>query len=96
MSERTTYAHGTPSYVDHSSQDVDGAVAFYKGLFGWEAENVMPEDQGSYFMCRKNGKTVAAIGGAQDETPPPAGRHTSRSTTRTRPPPRCRGPAARS
>jgi uncharacterized protein len=30
------YAAGTPSYVDLGTSDIDGASAFYAGLFGWE------------------------------------------------------------
>ncbi len=36
MSERTSYAPGTPCWVDLGSPDLDAAVEFYSGLFGWE------------------------------------------------------------
>src|ERR1700746_780775 len=35
MSERTSYAPGTPCWVDLGSPDLDASVDFYGGLFGW-------------------------------------------------------------
>lgn len=72
MSERESYEHGTPSWIDHSSGDPEAAVAFYTGLFGWEAENQMPPEEGKYFICSVRGKSVAAIGAAQAEGAPAA------------------------
>ena len=37
-SERTSYAPGTPSWVDLGSPDAKAAADFYGGLFGWKAE----------------------------------------------------------
>ena len=31
------FAPGTPVWVDLQSSDVEGASAFYRELFGWEA-----------------------------------------------------------
>ncbi|MGH2948898.1 MAG: VOC family protein [Solirubrobacteraceae bacterium] len=39
MSERTSYEPGTPSWVDLSTPDLEGALRFYGGLFGWELED---------------------------------------------------------
>ena len=62
MPERTSYAHGTPSWTDLSTTDVAGAKAFYGGVFGWEAQD-QPTDQGvDYTMFTKNGKAVAGAG----------------------------------
>jgi uncharacterized protein len=62
MSERTSYAPGTPSWVDLASPDLDAAVEFYTGLFGWEvpaAENV--EQTGGYRRATKDGADVAGM-----------------------------------
>lgn len=59
------YEQGTPSWVDLGSTDLDGAVAFYGGLFGWTAEDLGP-DAGGYRMFRKDGRLVAGLGDATD------------------------------
>ncbi|NHZ71381.1 MAG: VOC family protein [Proteobacteria bacterium] len=62
MSEVTSYAPGTPSYIDLATTDQDAARTFYTKLFGWEAEDMPIDDKGnSYTMFRKNGKDVAAL-----------------------------------
>lgn len=73
MSERDSYDHGTPCWIDHASPDPEAASAFYGGLFGWEAEEQMPpEASGSYRMCRLRGRDVAAVGSQATEGGPPA------------------------
>lgn len=63
MSERTEYAPGTPSWVDHTSAEPAKAAEFYAGLFGWETENRMPaESGGEYHIATLRGKEVAALG----------------------------------
>lgn len=54
-----TYAPGTPSWVDHTSPDVQASARFYGQLFGWQAED-MGEEAGHYTIFRSNGKQVAA------------------------------------
>lgn len=72
MSERESYEHGIPSWIDHSSPDPEGASHFYSPLFGWEAEDQMPPGQGGqYFMCRLRGRDVAAMGSQQAPDAPP-------------------------
>jgi predicted enzyme related to lactoylglutathione lyase len=72
MSERESYEHGIPSWVDHSSPDPEGAAHFYGALLGWETEDQMPPDQpGQYFMCRLRGRDVAATGSQQAPDAPP-------------------------
>lgn len=67
MPERTSYAHGTPSWVDLGTTDVAAAKAFYGGLFGWEATD-QPTDQGrDYTTFTKNGKAVAGGGPIPDD-----------------------------
>lgn len=58
MPEFTSYAAGTPSWVDHAAKDVTASNAFYSGLFGWEPED-QGEEMGHYTIMRKGGKTVA-------------------------------------
>src|SRR6476620_1042020 len=71
MGERTSYAPGTPSWVDVSSPDIAASAAFYAGLFGWEHVDQGP-DAGGYGMFRLRGKDVAGIGPVQGPpgTPP--------------------------
>jgi predicted enzyme related to lactoylglutathione lyase len=62
MSERTSYAPGTPSWVDLGSPDLDASVEFYAALLGWEvppSENV--EQTGGYRRATKGGKDVAGM-----------------------------------
>lgn len=62
MPERTSYAHGTPSWVDLSTPDTAAAKTFYCELFGWDAEDVDAGDSAVYTMFRLNGKAVAGMG----------------------------------
>ncbi len=71
MPEMTSYDHGTPSWVDVSSPDVDAAVDFYEKLFGWEAsEPGDPAETGGYRMLMQDGKAVAGAGPIQQEGQP--------------------------
>ncbi len=73
MSERTSYEPGVPSWVDLTTPDPDGAKQFYGALFGWEAQEAGPaEETGGYAMFTKDGKLVAGVGPAQDESQPAA------------------------
>lgn len=60
MPEKTSYAPGTPCWVDVSADDVAASAAFYCSLFGWDATE-MP-DAGGYTMLFQDGKSVAAVG----------------------------------
>ncbi len=72
MLERDGYIPGVPCWIDTSQPDPDAAVAFYRGLFGWEFEDVMPPGSpGKYFIARLRGGDVAAVG-SQPEGGPPA------------------------
>jgi uncharacterized protein len=71
MSERTSYEPGTPSWVDLSTPDPDGAKRFYGELFGWEADDAGPvEETGGYAMFRLRGKQVAGVAPLMDENQP--------------------------
>ena len=72
MSKRTSYASGTPSWVDLTTTDTEGAKAFYIGLFGWTPQD-MPTPNGVYTMLLKEGRAVAALSAAgpdQADIPP--------------------------
>lgn len=69
MTEMTTYAPGTPSWVDIGVPDIAAAASFYSGLFGWETQD-MGEEAGHYTMCLLRGRPVAAIGPAMNPGPP--------------------------
>lgn len=63
MPERDGYIPGVPCWVDTSQPDPTAALPFYRGLFGWEFEDAMPEgSEGRYFMARQRGGDVAAVG----------------------------------
>jgi uncharacterized protein len=70
MPERDGYIPGVPCWVDTSQPDPEAAVDFYRGLFGWEFEDVMPpESEGRYFMARLRGGDVAAVGSIPEGAP---------------------------
>ncbi|MBA4865110.1 VOC family protein [Streptomyces sp. PSKA54] len=54
----TRYVTGSPNWIDVGTRDIEGAKAFYGGLFGWEFRSAGPE-AGGYGMFQLNGKTVA-------------------------------------
>jgi predicted enzyme related to lactoylglutathione lyase len=63
MPERDGYIPGVPCWIDTSQPDPEAAVDFYRGLFGWEFEDVMPpEAPGKYFNAKIRGLEVAAVG----------------------------------
>jgi predicted enzyme related to lactoylglutathione lyase len=63
--EMTTYAPGTPIWIDVSTPDMEGTKAFYGALFGWEG-TTYPE-MGGYTNFTLRGKLVA--GGAPIMSP---------------------------
>ncbi len=73
MPERDGYIPGVPCWVDTNQPDPQAALPFYRDLFGWEFENMMPEgSEGSYFIGRLHGGDVAAIGSIPEGAPPMA------------------------
>ena len=61
MAEFTSYAPGTPSWVDLATTDPDGAKRFYGGLFGWSFRDDPAGEAGIYTMCLLNGRSVAGL-----------------------------------
>jgi predicted enzyme related to lactoylglutathione lyase len=66
----SSYAPGTPCWVDLMTSDPEAARAFYGGLFGWEFE-IGPPEAGYYTQARVRGLAVAGLGGQPkpDELP---------------------------
>jgi len=62
MAQVTSYAAGTPSWVDLMTSDPEGARGFYGQLFGWEYD-IGPAETGHYAICKLHGQNVAGIGG---------------------------------
>src|SRR3954469_16518965 len=61
-----THAPGRPTWADIGTSDVPAAVRFYTELFGWDYEDFGPDS--GYGQFRKDGKQVAGIGAATDES----------------------------
>jgi predicted enzyme related to lactoylglutathione lyase len=73
MPERDGYIPGVPCWIDTSQPDPEAAVDFYRGLFGWEFEDVMPPgSEGKYFIATLHGGAVAAVGSIPESAPPMA------------------------
>jgi uncharacterized protein len=73
MPERNGYIPGVPCWVDTSQPDPEAAVAFYRDLFAWEFEDVMPPgSEAQYFIARIRGGDVAAVGSIPEGAPPQA------------------------
>lgn len=67
--EKTSYAPGTPSWVDIGVPDMDAAVAFYGALFGWTFTEGA-EETGGYRQALVGDKSVAGFGPKMDPGPP--------------------------
>ncbi|WP_327281406.1 VOC family protein [Streptomyces sp. NBC_01205] len=62
----STQVPGGLNWLDLGTPDIDAAVAFYRGVFGWEFVSAGPE-AGGYGFLRKDGRTVAAVGPLTEE-----------------------------
>ena len=59
MQEVTRHAPGTPSWLELSTTDDEGALAFYGALFGWlDAPQQIGENQ--YYHTQKLNRLEAA------------------------------------
>ncbi|MEU9580342.1 VOC family protein [Streptomyces chilikensis] len=54
----TAFVPGSPNWIDLGTPDLDGATAFYGGLFGWRFRSAGPDAGGSGFFT-SGGRTVA-------------------------------------
>jgi predicted enzyme related to lactoylglutathione lyase len=65
-----TYPAGVTSWIDTEQPDVEAALKFYGGLFGWTFEDAMPpEAPGRYVIAKLAGRDVAAIGSTDPTAP---------------------------
>ena len=70
MPERDGYIPGVPRWIDSSQRDPEAACAFYRGLFGWEFEDAMPQGSpAKYFIGRIRGADAAAVGSIPEGAP---------------------------
>ncbi|HEV7168421.1 MAG TPA: VOC family protein [Micrococcaceae bacterium] len=59
-----SYPQGVPSWVDTEQPDVDAAIRFYGGLFGWTFEDALPSGAPARYMIAKlDGRDIAGIAG---------------------------------
>jgi uncharacterized protein len=73
MSERTSYAPGTPCWVDLSTPDLEASAEFYGGLLGWEVPELPNSaEMGGYRRAKKGGADVAGMVPLMQEGQPPA------------------------
>jgi predicted enzyme related to lactoylglutathione lyase len=73
MTEMTSYAPGTPSWVDLSSPDLDASIDFYGALFGWDVpEPENSEQTGGYRRALLRDKSAAGMMPLMQEGQPPA------------------------
>ena len=68
--EVTSYPHGTFSWIDLVTNDLDKAIAFYEALFGWTHTKEPAGPNDIYVMFRQDGKTVAGAMKNRDEGHP--------------------------
>jgi uncharacterized protein len=61
MPVRTSYAQGTPNWVDLQTTDQPAAKAFYAGLFGWTYDDQPMGEGAVYSMAKLGDQDVAAI-----------------------------------
>ena len=54
----TRFVNGSPNWLDLATPDLDAAVSFYSGLFGWQFQSGGPE-VGGYGLFQLDGKSVA-------------------------------------
>src|ERR1700743_3059747 len=62
MSKVTSYAPGTPCWVDLACADIDASASFYEDLLGWSAGE-MPDsaEMGGYRRATFEGDDVAGL-----------------------------------
>lgn len=73
MSERTSYAPGTPSWVDLGTPDPDAAEQFYGPLLGWSFDpGESPAETGGYRSAMLREQPVGGVMALMREGQPPA------------------------
>jgi len=72
MTPRKTYPPGVSCFIDTERSDIDAAMAFYGGLFGWSFKDVAPAGAPRFALAQLDGLDVAGIGAASDGGAAPA------------------------
>jgi uncharacterized protein len=77
MAKFDRYQQGTPSWIEHSSNDLKAAKEFYGELFGWDFDdNPMTgddgEDMGTYAIATIEGDSIAGLGPVMGDGVPPS------------------------
>jgi uncharacterized protein len=73
MSERTSYAPGTPCWVDLATPDIEGAQRFYGELFRWEIPELPNSaEMAGYRRAKLEGRDVAGVMPLMQEGQPSA------------------------
>ncbi|MET7702071.1 VOC family protein [Streptomyces sp. NPDC005485] len=67
----TRFVTGAPNWIDVGTSDIDGAISFYGGLFGWQFQSAGP-DAGGYGFFQLAGKTAAGGMQTTPEQGPPS------------------------
>src|SRR5262245_29403377 len=67
MAEFTSHPPGTFCWPELATSDQKAGVAFYRGLFGWDLNDVPMGPDSSYSIFQMRGKDVAAAAGLQPE-----------------------------
>ncbi len=76
MSQRDDYPAGVPCFVETLTHDLDAALRFYEGVFGWTFAGPGPipgDPPGAYFVAHVNGDEVAGVGSVPSGQDIPAG-----------------------
>ena len=66
---RETYPAGVSCFIDTERTDVDAAMTFYGGLFGWSYKEVIPSGAPRFALAQLQGLDVAGIGAASNGAP---------------------------
>jgi predicted enzyme related to lactoylglutathione lyase len=66
----TAFVPGSPNWVDLGTPDINAAMTFYGGLFGWQSGSAGP-DAGGYGFFTSGGRTVAGGMELRDSSTPP-------------------------
>ena len=62
-----TYPAGVTCWINTDQPDVDAAIEFYGGLFGWTFDDATPPDSPHrYVIAQLHGREVAAIAGPRE------------------------------
>jgi len=64
---RDGFPAGVPCWIDTTQPDPRAAAEFYRGLLGWQLQDMLPPNSpGQYLLARLHGRDVAAISSIAD------------------------------